>query len=56
MHTNRNSAKNTVKLPVFFALLGSVRVKAARKTLMKMTPGERTALSFYVSSLVFKEF
>jgi hypothetical protein len=31
--------KNTVKLSVFFALLGSVHEKAARRLLMKLTPG-----------------
>jgi len=30
--------KKTDNLTVFFALLGSVRVKAWRKTLMKLTP------------------
>jgi len=34
--------KNTVKLSVFFALLGSVHVKASSKMLMKFTPkGDR---------------
>ncbi len=32
------SAKNTVKLSVFFALLGSALVKAERKMLKKSTP------------------
>ncbi len=32
------SDKNKVKLSVFFALLGSVCIKAVRKTLMKLTP------------------
>jgi len=31
--------KNTGKLSVFFALLGSAGVKAALKMLMKLTPG-----------------
>jgi hypothetical protein len=31
--------KNTVKPSVFFALLGSTRVKAAGKALVKSTPG-----------------
>ena len=30
--------KNTVKLSVFFVLFGSVHVRAARGTLMKLTP------------------
>jgi hypothetical protein len=33
------SAKKTVKLSVFFALLGSARAKATRRTLMKLTQG-----------------
>ena len=32
------SAKKTVKLSSFIALLGSARVKAARRTLVKLTP------------------
>ncbi len=32
--------KDTDNLNEFFALLGSVRVKAPRKTLMKLTQGE----------------
>jgi len=32
------SAKKTDKLSVFLALLGSVHIKAARRTLMKLTP------------------
>jgi len=31
-------AKNTVKPSVFFVLLGSARIKAARKMLMKLAP------------------
>jgi len=30
--------KKTVKLSVFFALLGSDRAKAARRTFVKLTP------------------
>jgi hypothetical protein len=37
--TDPESAKKTVKLSFFFAILGSERAKAARKTLMKLTPG-----------------
>ena len=33
------SAKKTVKLSSFFALLGSAHVKAARRMLVKLTPG-----------------
>ena len=32
------SAKKTVKLSSFFALLGSASVKGARRTLVKLTP------------------
>jgi len=43
------SAKHTVKLSVFFALLGSALVKAARKILVKSTPGgERRLLMIWV--------
>ncbi len=38
LHADAKSAKKTVKLSVFFALLGSVRIKAASRTLMKLTP------------------
>ncbi len=37
MHTDPKSTKKTDSLTVFFALSGSVRVKAARKTLVKLT-------------------
>jgi len=33
------SAKNTIKLSVFFALLGSACIKTAQKMLMKLTLG-----------------
>jgi len=33
------SSKKTAKLSIIFALLGSLRVKAARRMLMKLTPG-----------------
>jgi len=33
------SVKKTVKLSIFFALLGSAREKAIRRTLTKLTPG-----------------
>jgi len=33
------NAKKTVKPSVFFALLGSAHIKAAFRTLMKLTPG-----------------
>ncbi len=37
-HKDPQSAKKTVKLSVFFVLWGSSHTKAARKTLMKLTP------------------
>ena len=44
MHTNpKKSGK-----PYFFAFLGSLNVKAARKMLMKLTPG----VGLYVGRLV----
>ncbi len=36
--TDPKSAKKTVSLTVFFAILGSAHVKAARKMLVKWTP------------------
>jgi len=38
-------AKNTVKLLVFFALLGSVSIKAACKMLVKSTPEIKSNVS-----------
>jgi len=37
--TDPNSAKKTDNLTAFFVHLGSARVKAAHRTLMKLTPG-----------------
>ena len=37
-HADPESAKKTVKSSSFFALLGSARVKAARRMLMKLNP------------------
>ena len=39
-HVDPKSAKKLLDLTVFFALLGSLCVKAACRTLMKLTPGE----------------
>jgi hypothetical protein len=39
MRTDLKSAIKTNSLTVFFALLGSARVKAAHKLLVKSTPG-----------------
>ncbi len=43
-HPDPKSAKNTVKLSSFFALLGSAHVKAVHKMLVKSTP-ERVCVS-----------
>ena len=39
MRADPKSAKKTVKLSSFIALLGSAGVKAARRMLVKSTPG-----------------
>jgi hypothetical protein len=41
MHADPKRAKKTDNLTEFFMLLGSARVKAACRILMKLTPGER---------------
>ncbi len=38
-HADPKSTNKTVKLSVFFALLGSVCAKAAHRMLVKLTPG-----------------
>jgi hypothetical protein len=38
-HVDPKSAKKTIKLSVFFALLGFAHAKAASRTLMKFTSG-----------------
>jgi hypothetical protein len=38
-HADPKSAKKTVKLSVFFTLLGSASAKATHRSLMKLTPG-----------------
>ncbi len=38
MRPDPKSIKNTVKPSVFFALLGSARIKATHKMLVKLTP------------------
>jgi len=38
-HKDPKSAKKTVKLSVFFTLLGSASAKATHRTLIKLTPG-----------------
>ena len=41
LRADPKSTKKTVKLSSFFALLGSLRVKAARRMLVKLTPDVR---------------
>ena len=48
------SAKKTVKLISFIALLGSARVKAARRTLVKLTPDLEIDYRFF--SIFFQLF
>jgi len=38
-YTDPKSVKDTDDLTVFFTLSGSMSIKAARKTLVKLTPG-----------------
>ena len=45
-YADLKSTKNTVKLTVFYALLGSACVKAARKMLVKLTPGANAIKKF----------
>ncbi len=49
-------SKKTVKLSVFFVLSGSARTKAARKTLMKLTPviNFNFTLSFFIKKFYIK--
>ncbi len=47
-HPDPEIAKKAVKLSVFLALLGSVDVVAARRTLMKLTPDLFFNVDFYV--------
>ena len=41
-HADPKSAKKLLYLTVFFALLGSVQVKAAHRMLVKLTQGEQS--------------
>jgi len=45
-HTDPESAKNTVKPLVFFALLESGRVIASHKMLMKLKPGREVSMAW----------
>jgi len=57
--TDHKSAKNNDSLTVCFATLGSGRVKAVHKMLMKLTPGinlTNILRSAFSSKSVFKSF
>jgi len=43
--------KKNYNFTFFFVLLGSTRIKAARKTLMKLTPGVNLSTTFYTQLL-----
>jgi len=45
-HTDFQSARKTVKLSVFFALSRSTCAKSAHRTLIKLTPGQKTLKTF----------
>ncbi len=56
MRPDLKSAKKTVKLSVFFMLLGSVWVKAACRMLMKLTPDVMKPFnSFLERDIVYKQ-
>ena len=42
MHEDPKRAKKTIKLSSFYAILGSARVRAACRMLVKLTPGVRS--------------
>jgi hypothetical protein len=45
IHPDTESTKKTVKSSVFFSLLGSARIKAAPRTLMKLTQEGRVSIT-----------
>jgi len=45
-HADPKSAKNIVKLSVFFTLLGSAPIKVEHKLLVKLTPGRYSQILF----------
>jgi len=53
---NPRSVKKTVKLSIFFILLGSTSVKAARKTLVKLTPDCHNYHFEVVRNILQKQF
>ncbi len=52
MFADPKSAKKTDNLTIFFALLGSARVKAAQRTLMKLIPGIQLFIPRFSSVLL----
>ncbi len=52
MLADPKSAKITVKLSAFFALLGSAHATVACRTLMKLTPSRAKILQFLVSNFI----
>jgi len=56
MHADPENAKKIVKLLVFFALLGSAHVKAARRTLMKLTPRQKIFFRFPTFAIKLESF
>jgi len=48
-HKNPKSATNTVKLSVFFVLLGFLHLENLHKTLVKLNPGESL---FHLCSMI----
>jgi len=46
--TDPKSVKKTLKLSIFFMLLGSTSVKAVRRMLMKLSPGLFLSKTFFI--------
>ena len=54
MHADPKSAIKLLNLTVFFALLGSAHVKAAHRTLVKLTPGPWIQTNYLKLSKTFQ--
>ena len=54
-HTDPESAKNTVKLSIFFVLMGSAIVKTVNKTLVKLKPEAVDLLDALDWNMTFQE-
>jgi len=52
--TDTKCAKKTVNLSIFFALLGSVRQKAAHRMLMKLTPYLRVRVRLDLAKVILR--